>query len=1120
MADRFQEAKIRDEIISRVRIDLVGPEKPDEILTESPMFSYLTGMLYPKGATETLEREVDFDVDVDGSVDYSQDDDEDDGQAMTTTKFKQQSSIGMTFYTKKNAKSFTVEVGWGDYTLLDEVEDEELDLLDYAEEKDVKKKKKYKRYKRYPQIEQLEIDLNNLPKGNEFLLKTDSHIKVKLNIYALTNDYQVISIFLSNERATEVDLTDCVMFQAQLSVIANNEDFFVAENICRDSLATDEYLYAQRPLFGRGRGCAVSWEQINDKFANKISTSFIPEYEIPGVSASFAEFSPDHFSTLYFSKKSNREGMVARLNDLVEDYNQWINDLKNKPIMSDPIFYQKTGKEIIEKCSDSLRRMREGVETLKNNDIAFDAFLFMNRVMRFQKNITDYSRKHGSGIECSFQEFLDPNNDANNMNWYPFQIAFILMNINSIVYPDSDDRNIVDLLYFPTGGGKTEAYLGLIAFTIANRRLSRKPTDIFNKDGGVTAFLRYTLRLLTTQQRDRITKMIVAADYLRSREPKKYGNERISIGFWVGGDVTPNSYDECCHSDPHVLQDAQRKIRNQLLTCPFCGTPLDPKESFRYDNDTREVTIYCPDDYCIYAMHPINAVDRTSIPVYLLDEEIYRKCPTVVLATVDKFARLPWDPKTNALFGRVTKKCTRHGYVALGEYHPYTHKETERLSKAVCPDVKMFAPPELIVQDELHLITGPLGTIYGGYETLIENLCTYKENGKLIKPKYVCSTATIKNADEQIKCLYGRKRTSVFPSRGLLIGDAFFIRDEPLDRKPFRKYVGICAAGQSMKTTLLRSYAITLQTTFELSKRPEINSAIDPYYTLIGYFNSIRELGGMVRLLQDDIPKRMNRIRNRYKLEKTRVLLPQKQEEITSRINSRDIAKKLQKLETSFGNDNCIDTAVATNMIAVGMDVDRLGLMAVTGQPKLNSEYIQATSRIGRKHPGLVFTVYNPYRPRDLSHYENFTGYHMQMYRYVEGTTATPFSARARDRFIHAIIIAALRMKYPNVSSDPTKIKELSNEQINEIIKVIEDRISIVNPRGKDEAMREIKIFLESWKTIATRKPMKYSGTVEAGTEVLMVGFEEKNRLGQSRSTLNSMREVESGSSLYYEEGK
>ena len=521
-------------------------------------------------------------------------------------------------------------------------------------------------------------------------------------------------------------------------------------------------------------------------------------------------------------------------------------------------------------------------------------------------------------------------------------------------------------------------------------------------------------------------------------------------------------------------------------------------------------------------MHPSdNSVERTSIPVYLVDEEIYRKCPTVVLATVDKFARLPWDPKTNSLFGRVNKKCTRHGYIALGEYHAYTHKEDERyrLPKATCPDVKMFAPPELIVQDELHLITGPLGTIYGGYETLIEDLCSYELNGKKIKPKYVCSTATIKNADEQIKCLYGRKKTAIFPSSGLLIGDSYFIRDEPLETKPFRKYVGVCAQGQSMKTTLLRTYAAVLQYSYELSKNPTNSENIDPYYSLVGYFNSIRELGGTVRLLQDDIPKRMNRIRKKYNFEKVRPMIQFKQEEITSRINSRDIAKKLQKLEAPFGDKECIDTAVATNMIAVGMDVDRLGLMAVMGQPKLNSEYIQATSRIGRRHPGLVFTIYNPYRPRDLSHYENFTGYHLQLYRYVEGTTATPFSARARDRFIHAIIIAVLRMKYPKMAGNPNEILKLDDNELNEFIKIIEDRIQLINPRGKDEAIREIKIFISNWKRIAATKDMKYSGEPNATTEVLMVGFEEKNKLGQSKSTLNSMREVESGSELYYEDG-
>ncbi len=1122
MADRFQEAKLRDNIVGFVKKDLVGPADENEILNESPMFAYLTGMIYPKGAAygEASEQELGFEVDMEENADYSQDDDEDDGQAMTTTKFKQQTSIGATFYLKKIAKSFNIRVNWGDYTLLDEVEDdpEEVDLLEYAEEEDVKKKKTHRRYQRYPQSETIFVEMDKLPQNNEFILKTDSRIKLKLNTFGLTNEYQVISAFISNERSVGDDATDSIMFQVEMEIFAK-DDLFYAENICRDSLANEEYLYSQRPVFARGRGCAVTWNNLSNDETDYIKTTFIPEHEICGVSAAFEEFPKDYFSTLFFAKSSNKEKTIERLHGLTSSYENWINGLKNDPKMKNQCFYNKVGKDVIEKCSDALKRMNEGIDIISTNKTAFNAFTFMNVCMRLQKNIASYSKKHGQGIECNFGEFIDPSNPGNDMTWYPFQIAFILTNINSIVNPECDDRNIVDLLYFPTGGGKTEAYLGLIAFTIAHRRMSRSPNDEYNKDGGVTAFLRYTLRLLTTQQRDRITRMIVAAEYLRRKKPELLGNEPISIGFWVGGDVTPNSYRDFVGDDIPKIKEAKRKISNQLLTCPFCGKPLNPEFAFRYNDTTEEVEIYCEDKDCIFYKYPENGAEPIPMPIYLVDEQIYRHCPTVVLATVDKFARLPWDPKTNALFGRIDKKCTRHGYVAMGEHHPYKHQETVLSPAARCVPVKMFAPPELIVQDELHLITGPLGTIYGGYETLIEDLCSYKLNGKKIKPKYVCSTATIKNADEQIKCLYGRKKTNIFPSRGLLIGDSYFIRDESLETKPFRKYVGVCAHGQSMKTTLLRTYAAILQYTFELSKDPANLDCIDPYFSLVGYFNSIRELGGTVRLLQDDIPKRMNRIRNRYKFEKVRPLFATKQEEITSRINSRDIAKKLQKLETPFGNKECIDTAVATNMIAVGMDVDRLGLMAVMGQPKLNSEYIQATSRIGRRHPGLVFTIYNPYRPRDLSHYENFTGYHLQLYRYVEGTTATPFSARARDRFIHAIIIAVLRMKYPNMAGNPEKILELSDDELNAFAKIIEERIQLINPRGKDEAMREIRVFLANWKRIASTKKMKYSGEPDPTTEVLMVGFEEKNRLGQSKSTLNSMREVESGSELYYDEG-
>ncbi len=339
-----------------------------------------------------------------------------------------------------------------------------------------------------------------------------------------------------------------------------------------------------------------------------------------------------------------------------------------------------------------------------------------------------------------------------------------------------------------------------------------------------------------------------------------------------------------------------------------------------------------------------------------------------------------------------------------------------------------------------------------------------------------------------------------------------------MEENPFRRYVGVCAAGQSVKTALLRTYAIILQTVYDLSLKDEYKNVIDPYYTLVGYYNSIRELGGAVRLLQDDIPKRINRLKKRFGMDKIRYLNKSASVEITSRMPSYKIPDQLKKLETPYTAKDCLDTAIATNMIAVGMDVDRLGLMVVTGQPKQNSEYIQATSRIGRAFPGLVVTLYNPYRPRDLSHYENFTGYHSQLYRFVEGTTATPFSARARDRVLHALIISAIRLKYPAFASNAEagNIASLTKDQLTEIKAIILTRLNIVKPSARRDVETEIDLFIDSWKLLAAqRKGLRYYVYTTDRYNRLM------NYYGQpcdttEKATLSSMREVENSANMYY----
>lgn len=1113
MADRFRYAQVRQMIIDAMKVDLMGPQSEDEVLDENPRHAYIIGLLAPqsepgKDSAYEDDQEVEADISHEDGQNFTAGED-DDNEPVVTTRFKLPNSIGISFYVAAGTDSVCLDVSWGDYVKTSEK---------YTD-KDGKERSRVA-YVRQAMKETLTLRLQEIGRGTEYRLVSDSNVCVYVSRILLKNGYSFVTAYITNRRKNPENDVEGLMFQVEIRAYSpDGKNIFAAESICRRMPGTEEVYFGQRPIMGRGRGCAATWGSVTDGYTSWVKSDFIPQYEFPGVSAELENLGGSFFSMRFLSRNANKEGIIERLNTLADTYEQWISDtLSGDSRMQEDGFRSNVGNSVIGKCRKALSRIREGIALINSDDTAWAAFCFMNRVMLLQRNIASYAKKHGAGIECNFGDFVDPKKPENDFGWRPFQIAFILMNLNGIVHPEHEDHEVVDLLYFPTGGGKTEAYLGLMAFVIANRRLRASETDEYNRDGGVTAILRYTLRLLTTQQRDRITKMVIAAEMVRQKTAPKYGNEPISIGFWVGGGVTPNSFDELKESadNPGEAGRKRRLICRQLLSCPFCGKELK-EDNFEIDTERHAVSIYCFDRSCQFYRY---RQDRQKIPVYLVDEEIYARCPTIILSTVDKFARLPWDVSTNTLFGRVDRYCDRNGYVAIGEKDP-PHSKTRDLPAATITAIRPFLPPELIIQDELHLITGPLGTIYGAYETIIEEMCTY--GNPKIRPKYVVSTATIKNAPAQIRCLYARKKTAQFPPNGFEIGDSFFIREIPVDANPFRRYVGVCGNGQSVRTTLLRIYAVILQKVYDLAQQEEFRDVIDPYYTLIGYHNSIRELGGTVRLLQDDIPKRIVRIQKKYRMSRRRYA--NHRIEITSRMSSFEIPNKLRQLETDSSSRDCLDTAVATNMIAVGMDVDRLGLMVVDGQPKQNSEYIQATSRIGRAFPGLVVMIYNPYRPRDLSHYENFTGYHLQLYRFVEGTTAAPFSARARDRVLHALVIAAIRLKYPEMAQNDAaaNIGALAAEQMQEVESLILDRLGIIKPSVREEAKAEIEQFIDGWKRLAGEsRPLKYKGPLFRKKDQkynALMGYYGRDCADTEKPTLTSMRDVEGAANMFYYEG-
>ena len=1159
MADRkdYIYATVRKKMLDAVRTDLIGPMTDDEQLSEPPTSSYITGMLWPADTAITEDEnynDVEFtdkQFDADGeSMEASIFEDEQPEESVKGG-FKKPSSIGVSFYLPKCTNKIFADVLWGSY-YSDKIDGGEVIDGTLEEDYENKRKKKKNVYVREQMVDTIELDLQAIGNAKQIPLSINSHVFVYVIQMPLENEYKMVSVYVHNNDKDGGDKDfEKVMFQVELNIYGEGKKpIFVPEYICRKKELEDEYYYKGRPVYGRGRGCAAMWnKRAEEQYAYQIKSSFIPDHEIPGVSAVVDDVPEKAFSMLQLGTPRKKEVTIANLRLLTALYGDWIkHTLIESPEMDDDAF-KNTGNSIIVKCQDALRRMNEGITLIENDKKVFQAFLFMNQAMYLQRSITAYAHDCGRGIPCSLSDYMkdipEKNLKQDHSEWRPFQIAFILLNLLGIVNPESDDRKIVDLLYFPTGGGKTEAYLGLIAFTVAYRRLTASEENDYRKDGGVTVFLRYTLRLLTTQQRDRLLKLIVAMEDLRERSESSgeclYGKERISIGFWVGDKVTPNKFSDY-DKDEYTRKEFVRKLTKQIIRCPYCGRPIN-QTNYEINTKSNSVKITCSNELCKYSR-----TNGKILPVYLVDEEIYAKCPTVIISTVDKFARFPWSDQVGLLFGKTNRYCPRHGYQAVGfDKEPigkrHNRDNKNNLDACVIEECKPFYPPELIIQDELHLISGPLGTIYGGYETVMEDLCSIEKNGKKISPKYVVSTATIRNAGEQIKCLYARDNYVQFPPSGFDTRDSYFIREIPLmskeasglteddikemlkeGEKPFRQYVGVCACGQSVKTTLIRLYSILLQTAFILSEDPQYKDYVDPYYTLIGYFNSIRELGGAVRLLDDDINSRLGVLRNHYKFDKRRYLPFDGKKEITSRIPSYQIAEILEKLAESFDpskdKQDCYDVVIATNMIAVGMDVDRLGLMTVVGQPKQNSEYIQATSRVGRKYPGIIFTVYNPYRPRDLSNYENFVGFHSQMYRYVEGTTATPFAARARDRVLHALVVSILRLQFEEMygNKGASNISIIAPERIEMAKKRILDRVAIVSPSSYADTEKDMDSFISTWKDISVDDNLYYYIANTDDYKSLLSYYGQPSKQNQ-KPTLNAMRDVEQSSTVYLYEG-
>lgn len=891
-----------------------------------------------------------------------------------------------------------------------------------------------------------------------------------------TTPCQLITVCLINRTPVRASLNENSIFQAHfratIETASGTAHILPYPGPSLDESDEEErsqaLLYRSVRMFAAGHGCAADWgvmqpaqdtplagtgagmpalPQASTAAAGPeavqwVSAEVLPAVETPSITPDIRrkDETPIEVSMAALAGLIPGDNGFPALEEVVALYESWI-ALKQSEAGDLPAELQPAAAQHLEQCLRCAQRMRLGLAYLQTSPTARRAFELANHAMLLQQSRSRTEpRKARYDAEAERITFVPAYSETDVLapssgrgKWRAFQIAFLLMALQSASSGAAPDRDTVELIWFPTGGGKTEAYLGLAAFTLFMSRLEQPGS------AGVHVLMRYTLRLLTAQQFQRASGLICAMEYLRRQHKNALGTHPFSIAVWLGGDTTPNSRAEA-RSILRQLEKGDRYAENKFILsrCPWCQAQLgplkssgkQPKEAPRvigYERQGNTVVYKCADARCNFS---------SGLPVYVIDEDIYELRPSLIIGTVDKFALLAWKPEAQALFGMENGQ-------------------------------RVAAPPNLIIQDELHLISGPLGSMVGLYEALIEELCTDRRGEHAIRPKIVCSTATIRRYAAQIKALYARKDSALFPPPGLDASDSFFAQyAREKDRRTLqrgRMYVGVHAPGLgSLQTAQVRTYTSLLQAglAFPLEER-------DPWWTLMLFFNSLRELGTTLSLFQSDIPDYLftTMTRSTYGTDRLRRLWQIL--ELTGRLRDQEVPEAISALEVAYGqaDESPVDVCLASSIVEVGIDIDRLSLLAITGQPKTTAQYIQVAGRVGRRwweRPGLVVTLYGAAKPRDRSHFEKFRTYHERLYAQVEPTSVTPMSPPVLDRALHAVMVAYVRQLGGEAVKNPIPYPEQLLATWHDLLL---PRVRLVDPAEEETFEQVFARRALEWKT-------------------------------------------------------
>lgn len=1026
------EQKVRELLIKSLYSDVIGPSNEtgdgvpnlEETLTltgSTPEQFFLTGFLTARSELAQLNTESP-DTDSSTSSDLLVSDE----KIASQSPFSHPSSMGCTVYPKLSSSQVEVTVEWGTYrndgnsNVWVRTHHSHLHTIDF---------------------EQMEHDSTSsieLVDGVKLYLR-------KGNIDRGTLTVRLVNSKVASKKERRVHFT---LFQPKMTL--KNDSHWTEvrkpEDLRQDPIM--EILYCDSEILALGHNVGVDWEN-----SREVYTTFLPEYEIPIMrpELNLAQYIPK-LDDLSSSSEDIFSDSLNKLRSFSKEYSDWINHQESILIerfesgqLSSHL--QGQANELIDSAKLNVIRIDDGIEFLSVNSLARKAFKLMNLSIQYSQNIPLHpdiqSRRRTDG---SFIEF----------EWRPFQLAFILLNLKGLCALEEDDdgredRNIVDLAWFPTGGGKTEAYLGLISLLSFYRRL-RFPEK--EKVPMVHTVMRYTLRLLTSDQADRIVRLLGAMNYIYETEFPNSNFPRFRLGMWVGSAVSPNDLlQNPLRQDTISAQKSLARLQNGMVekegtvlqfdVCPWCGDNSDDGIKSPHNwkigkfNDKDALVGHCPKVECLFndEVH--------GIPFTPIDDDIYLNPTTVLLATVDKIARLAHNPWARSI-------------------DPSEHSETAKESN--CRTLFGFdgskRPPDLIIQDELHLLTGPLGTTAGLIESTMDVLWSSLGH----RPKYVAATATIRGAERDVRLMFGRS-LNIFPPPVAKASDNFFAKED--HENPGRIHIGILGSIGRSRTLLNQPAASLLQRINEFEQRyPDINpELLDPYHTLVGYFNSLRELGGAQASIPGQIASELIPRFAEQSGFPPRELRERK--ELTSRRTSSELKEVKSAMKRRRNEPHCVDTVVTTNMFQVGIDIPRLGLMAIVGQPKSNSEYIQSSGRVGRRKPGLVLSLLRSNYPRDQSHFENFRVFHQEIYRSVDRTSTTPFSQRALDRGATTALAVLLRMGISELSGRHDLNNLLQSQAIRNRAEALRDNFTdLISSRELHQSVQTPEpLILESVQT-------------------------------------------------------